>query len=70
VKLFQLPERQPDQVFAAGRVQFDLQATGDFRRGCPAVAMTPDECGRAVQAMSLVTIEIVNQNFIRQILNY
>jgi hypothetical protein len=61
----ELAQRQPDEFLLAGRLKFSLDALGDFSRSRFAVTLLPDQRGCLVQTMGPVTIEIVDQDFVR-----
>jgi hypothetical protein len=52
------------------RVDFLSPGLRDLSRRFPAVASLPDERRRFIQAISPVTVEIVNQSLIGQFVNY
>ena len=46
------------------------QSNGARCRRTNAVASAPNQCGAAIETMSLVAFEIVDQDFIGQIVDY
>jgi hypothetical protein len=66
---FELVERHPDELFVEGRIELDLKPARDFRRRCLPIATTPNERRGAIEAMRLIALEVVNQNFIGQVVN-
>jgi len=70
MNLVQLAQRQPDQLFIEGLVQIGLHTPGNFPRRRLSVAAAPNQGRRAIKTMSSMPVEIVDQNFIRQLVNY
>jgi hypothetical protein len=56
-------QRQPDHGLVQRRLQVLAKELGHVRHAGRAVAMAPDQSGRAIQAVGLVTPEIVHQRF-------
>jgi hypothetical protein len=55
---------QPDGGFVNGRVHIFSDQSGDVSDALLPVAVLPDQRGGLVQAMGLVTFEVVDQHFI------
>jgi hypothetical protein len=56
----QLLERPPDDRFIDRRIQSALQDLRQLRNGLLAIAVSPDESGRAVELMGSVPLLIVD----------
>jgi len=66
---FQFAEGQPDKVLGERSVDFGGQTARDIRRRTPAVTRAPNQSGAAIQTMRLMPFEVVDQDFIRQVIN-
>jgi hypothetical protein len=69
VSLIELIQRKPYDFFISVHVEFFSESRGYLRDAGLSVAALPDEGGGPVQAMSLVAIQIIDQQFIRHFLN-
>ena len=66
---FQFAEGQPDKVLGEGSVDFDCQTARDLCRRTLAVTRAPNQRSAAIETMRLMPFEVVNQDFIRQIVD-
>ena len=70
IKFLELVQRDQHEVFAKGCVEFSGETKRDVSGRAFAVTGAPNERGAAIEAMSLVTFEIVDQDFIGQVVDY
>ncbi|PYS75453.1 MAG: hypothetical protein DMF73_00565 [Acidobacteria bacterium] len=64
-----LVERQPNDLFVDRLLQAPGKRKGNLFRSGATVTTSPDQRRSLVEAMSQITIEIVNEGFVRECLN-
>jgi hypothetical protein len=69
MKLLQLVQRYPDQVIVDGLAQLLLEQQANLARRALAVAVLPDQRRRPVEAVRLISLKVIDENFIRQFSN-
>ena len=65
----ELLQGQLHRGFGAGQAQFLFHEQGQIGRRVFAVAVLPDETGHAIQAVRLVALQIIDQQFVGQLLH-
>ena len=66
----QLLDCQPDNLLVDLRVGSLPQRLRDLRQGFPAITLLPNKGCGFIQTMGAIAIEIINEHFIRQMVNY
>ena len=65
----QLVKRQPHKLFIHGLFNFVIKGAGDFPGVRSAIAVLPHKGGGRIKTMGAISFKIINQSFVRQILN-
>ena len=66
----QLIDSKPDTLLVDLRVHLLPEGLRDFARRFPAVTPLPDKRRGLIETMGPVTLKIINEHFIRQLVNY
>jgi hypothetical protein len=64
MKLLQLPDCQPNEIGIDAGSQCILQSPSGLRRSCFSIAEFPNQGGGMIEAMSFITIDVVDERFV------
>jgi len=67
VETLELLNSEPDEVFVDSRTKLTAQGPGSFSRGGLSIALLPDQCRGAIEAVRLVSFSVVDKCLVIQV---